>query len=103
MGYPRHAARILLTVATMRLVRLTKPRATRPGLPSFSGGCVDETALARENRKLRQELAELRRTIDAVAYMRTETPAFDPATHPWCVQARATREALLALCACHAA
>lgn len=50
---------------------------------------------ARENRRLRQRVAELEQTLAAVEYMHRETEAFDPATHPWCVSARATREALL--------
>ena len=62
-----------------------------------------DTATERELRKLKQENAELRRTIDAVGYMLRETQAFDPAEHPWCVQARATREALLANRTDHAA
>ncbi len=85
-----------------------EPRAQRPGLSQFWGQPVSvvelsDTAQAREVRRLRQENAELRRTIDAVGYMLRETQAFDPAEHPWCVQARATREALLANRTDHAA
>lgn len=58
---------------------------------------------AREVRRLRQRCADLEQTLAAVEYMRRETEAFDPATHPWCVSARETREALLASCRCRAA
>lgn len=61
---------------------------------------LTESALERTVRKLRQDNAELRRTLDAVLYMHTETPAFNPDDHPMIAQAIATREALLAGCRC---
>lgn len=59
------------------------------------GDLLTESALERTVRKLKQENADLKRTLAAVEYMLRETTPFDPATHPWCVSARATREALL--------
>jgi hypothetical protein len=63
---------------------------------------MTESAQARELRRLRQENADLRRTLEAVEYMRRETPAFRPEDHPMIAQAIATREALLT-CRCQAA
>lgn len=56
---------------------------------------------AREVRRLRQRCADLEQTLAAVEYMRRETEAFDPATHPWVQQAVATRHALIKSCTCH--
>ena len=54
-----------------------------------------DTATERELRKLKQRIQELEHTLASVAYLHENLTPFDPATHPWCVSARATREALL--------